>query len=333
MKFSIGDPVFVVSNQEEGRITEFIGNDMACIKTDTSTYHAYLSDLEHPYLRWFLSKKKDTMPVRYGDQIRSDKQHKRQSSLPEGFYIGFMPQFEWDGIDEQITHVRLYFFNQSDHDVRVTYTCMHQQNQVFQHQTELKRLDEFYAHNLGFEEISTNPTFQFQIQDKSDARLYLETELVLKPKKFFQFIDKLRHENKPIFHIPVFDFLKPKPKEEVYVRAVQKEKPIDPGFFNFEQAKRQQVYEVDLHIEKLVEKWHTLDASTMLHIQLTECQKALELAISTHQDRIIFIHGMGSGRLKKEVHLLLNQTSGVYKYVCDYDLRYGYGATEVFLKP
>ena len=333
MKFSIGDPVFVTTNQEEGRITDFIGNDMACIKTETASYHVYLSDLEHPYLRWFLAKKKDPAPIKFGDQILKEKNEKRQNALSEGFYIGFMPQFEWDGIDEHITHVRIYFFNQSDHDVSLTYTCWNQQSRLFQHQTEIKRLDEFYAHDVSFEEISTSPVFEFEIKDQQNDKLYLETEITLKPKKFFQCIDKLRHENKPIFHLPVFDFLKPKPKEEVFVHVSAQAKKEDPGFFSFEHAKKQQVYEVDLHIEKLVEKWYNLDAATMLHIQCTECRKALELAISTHQERIIFIHGMGSGRLKKEVHFILNQTSGVYKYVCDYDLRYGYGATEVFLKP
>ena len=59
MKFSIGDPVYIKSNDEEGKIIEFISNDMAKVKTnDGASYHVYLSDLEHPYLRWFLDKNK-----------------------------------------------------------------------------------------------------------------------------------------------------------------------------------------------------------------------------------------------------------------------------------
>jgi dsDNA-specific endonuclease/ATPase MutS2 len=70
----------------------------------------------------------------------------------------------------------------------------------------------------------------------------------------------------------------------------------------------------------------------MLDIQLKESQNALELAFATHQKSIVFIHGIGKGSLKTEIHTRLNQTKWVYKYVNEYNNKYGYGATEVFFR-
>ncbi|MBK7763914.1 MAG: hypothetical protein IPI46_11215 [Bacteroidetes bacterium] len=71
MKFSIGDPVYIKSNNEEGEIDEFIGSDMASVKVNNKLYHAFLDDLEHPYLRWFMKKipklKKDEYSCRSAD--------------------------------------------------------------------------------------------------------------------------------------------------------------------------------------------------------------------------------------------------------------------------
>jgi hypothetical protein len=333
MKFSIGDPVFVVSNKEEGVLIDFIGKDMACIKVGSSTYHAYLADLEHPYLRWFLEKKKQTTPVQYVDQLVTDKKYTKHASLNEGFYLGFMPEYVLEGMDEQVKKVKVYFFNESDHILQVSYVCRNQQESVFQLETELQLCTNFYVHDLSFEQLSTNPEFEFQFQDDRNPRLYLEISISLKPKKLFQYLDKIQFENKPIFHVPVFDFLREPERKEFMVHAVGgKNEEKTPSFFDFEKARKEQRYEVDLHIEKLVANWRTLSPGTMLEVQRTACQKALELAISTHQERMVFIHGMGSGRLKKEIHSILNQTKGVYKFVSDYDTRYGYGATEVFFQ-
>jgi len=47
---------------------------------------------------------------------------------------------------------------------------------------------------------------------------------------------------------------------------------------------------------------------------------------------LIVIHGIGKGVLKNEISGILNQTNGIQRYVNEYDIRYGYGATKVFFR-
>ena len=87
---------------------------------------------------------------------------------------------------------------------------------------------------------------------------------------------------------------------------------------------------MDLHIEKLVDRFNHLTNAEILQIQLSEFEKWLELAQLNHLPSMIFIHGVGKGKLKQEIHDLLKAKKGIKSFVNQYDEFYGYGATEVF---
>lgn len=64
-------------------------------------------------------------------------------------------------------------------------------------------------------------------------------------------------------------------------------------------------------------------------MQLSEFEKWYDLAVAHHQPNFIVIHGVGSGRLKEEIHELLKIRKEVKYFVNQYDPRFGYGATEI----
>jgi hypothetical protein len=86
--------------------------------------------------------------------------------------------------------------------------------------------------------------------------------------------------------------------------------------------------EVDLHIEELVESTAGLSNFEMLNIQLEKFEKELDKAMSSGVKKIVFIHGVGNGRLKQEIISILKATSGVTFHDAPYK-QYGYGATQV----
>ena len=89
--------------------------------------------------------------------------------------------------------------------------------------------------------------------------------------------------------------------------------------------------EVDLHIHQLVPKTRGLDNFEMLNIQLDTARYKITFAISKRIQRIVFIHGVGEGVLRYELHRLLKEYEGQLKfYDADYQ-KYGIGATEVYL--
>ena len=336
MKFSIGDPVYIKSNDEEGKIIEFISNDMAKVKADEGgSYHVYLSDLEHPYLRWFLDKnKKQKKTTNHIDQIFPEKKSTRQKQLPDGVYLVFFPIYVIDGMEERIDKVKIYFYNETENEYLAFYDCFLKNENLFSLETKIFPNQDFYMHDVKFEDIASAPNFKCRFIDTFNSQLDFENIISIKPKKLFDYINNIKFDNKAFFHVLLFDKIIPKPKKEVIVHQtmLKEVEKNEENHFTFKDALSKSKYVVDLHIEKLYINYKYLAPSEMLDIQLKEFQNALELAIATHQKSIVFIHGIGKGSLKNEIHLRLNQTKWVHKYVNEYNNKYGYGATEVFFR-
>lgn len=334
MKFSVGDPVYVKSNNEEGVIIEFIHPDMAVIKVDKKLYHAYLDDLEHPYLRWFTQKKVVKSTVKEIERLLPEKKDGRKRSLSQGIYLVFMPIFIFDELDDVVEKVKVYLYNETMHDIQFTYVCKSKNEVVFDLESNLKAESEFYLHDISFEVASQNPSFLYHFADSSNPKLDVEDVFGLKPKRFFDKIHEVKYQNKAFFYFLLCEKIMERTKIEVVKPDIKSIKMEDSSqvHFNFSQALKKSTYEVDLHIEKLYPNCSTLGASQILQIQLREFQKALDLAIATHQEALVLIHGVGKGVLKNEIHIILDQTKWVKRYVNQYDNRYGYGATEVFFQ-
>lgn len=94
---------------------------------------------------------------------------------------------------------------------------------------------------------------------------------------------------------------------------------------NKKQHRSQTVLKVDLHIELLTPNYHYMDNFEIVQIQLNECHKKIEKALNSNYQKLIIVHGIGTGVLKAEVHKLLNN------YKLRYYLSKDAGATEVML--
>ena len=90
--------------------------------------------------------------------------------------------------------------------------------------------------------------------------------------------------------------------------------------------------EVDLHIEKLTDKHSGMSNTAMLTLQLSTFQNNLDNAFATGMDEIIFIHGVGNGVLKKEIHKILSNNKNIKFFQDAQKEKFGYGATLVRLK-
>jgi dsDNA-specific endonuclease/ATPase MutS2 len=95
----------------------------------------------------------------------------------------------------------------------------------------------------------------------------------------------------------------------------------------FKKEKNEVIFEVDLHINQLVNSTRGLDNFDMLNLQLDTAKRKLDYAISKRIPKIVFIHGVGEGVLKSEL-IRLFQKYPVKFYDASYK-KYGLGATEV----
>lgn len=88
--------------------------------------------------------------------------------------------------------------------------------------------------------------------------------------------------------------------------------------------------EVDLHIEELTDDFSHLSNAEIVALQLARFTKELNHALTHHFKSIVFIHGVGNGRLKQALREELKNYPDVTFRDGDY-IKYGNGATEVVL--
>lgn len=92
------------------------------------------------------------------------------------------------------------------------------------------------------------------------------------------------------------------------------------------------VEEVDLHISELVDDSSGLSGREALDIQMARFTTALEGALKGKTKRIVFIHGIGNGKLKFELRKALDKKYPKLKYQDASFSEYGFGATMVIIR-
>lgn len=93
--------------------------------------------------------------------------------------------------------------------------------------------------------------------------------------------------------------------------------------------KEQDVAEIDIHIWELMDSHQHLSAEEMLKIQLSFFIKYLESAIVYNFCKIVFIHGVGNGRLKTEIRKIIQDSYSELSCKDAPIAQYGVGATVI----
>jgi hypothetical protein len=95
--------------------------------------------------------------------------------------------------------------------------------------------------------------------------------------------------------------------------------------------KKQDLIEIDLHINDLLDDIRGLSNGEILKIQLNKFEQIIQDYQAIKGQRIVFIHGVGNGVLKQEILKLL-KTKYKNMYYQDASFKeYGYGATMVII--
>ena len=88
--------------------------------------------------------------------------------------------------------------------------------------------------------------------------------------------------------------------------------------------------EVDLHIHMVVDQTRNLSNHDMVVLQLHHFEKTLTEARKKKLKKVVYIHGIGKGRLRNELRKRLKSMANCDFEDADYT-RYGLGATQVKL--
>jgi hypothetical protein len=338
MKFQVGDKVTVLHSNEEAEVVEMINDKMVLVDVRGVKFPAYIDQLDFPYFKRFSEKK--TQPNKkektFVDQLPVDKSKKTNNPM-DGCWLRVLPVSDTDEFgDEVVESLKIYLVNHTDQGLNFQYKLSYSGKPDFTLSNEVIASKDFYLHDVPFENLNDAPVFEFYFTllrpDKSKAA-HFEALLKLKAKQVFQRIDEIRKKGEASFAYKLFerfpDKLSEEEKPDYVPSSSHRNKLYDAreGRQHLEPPK----YEVDLHIEKLTPEWRGLSNFEMLTLQLNTFEKYLDLAIAHHQHNLIVIHGVGKGKLKDEIHEILKARREIKSFINQYDPRYGYGATEIFL--
>ena len=338
MKFEIGDKVIVLHSNEEAEVVEIINNKMVLVDVRGVKFPAYIDQLDFPYFKRFTEKKITPQPKqkKYIDQLPTEKKE-RIAKVATGIWLTFLPVFGSDEFgDDVVENLKIHLVNNSPQAYHFTYTLVYFGKEGFELKNEILAFQDFYLHDIAFENLNDNPTFEFDfsllLPDKAKAPNY-ERSLKLKPKQVFTKIEEIKQKGEATFSYKLFDQYPDKIEEE----KIDISNLSSRDYKIYEASKARQhlepaKYEVDLHIEKLSDNWKSLSNFEILTLQLQTFEKYFDLAIAHRLPSMIVIHGLGSGKLRDDIHEILRLKRQVKSFINQYDPRYGYGATEIFFQ-
>ncbi|MHA7130810.1 Smr/MutS family protein [Algoriphagus namhaensis] len=252
------------------------------------------------------------------EQIQEISPQKTSNEAP-GLHLAFLP------INDQ--QLSLYFVNSSKRDFLTRINATHGDNaQTLLAQSVQSGSAQKFDDRL-IKDLQTWPVFLIQclpIHPKLEREeTGFEKKLRVKAAQFFK--------NK--VQIPVLN------REGYLFTLTRENQDLDIRTLNEELAELKDSHEelsiqrppssVDLHIEELVSDPKGMSNSEMLKVQLTVFEKNLDQAIASGMDQISFIHGIGNGVLRKEIHKRLSQMKNINYFQDTQKDRWGYGATLV----
>ncbi len=340
MKFEIGDKVTVLHSNEDGEVVDIINDKMVMVDVRGVKFPAYTDQLDFPYFKQFTQQRKvpEKKPRTYIDQLPKEKKSSALAEKnPAGMWLMFLPKFETDEFGDDIVDLlKVHLINGTGTDYHFHYKINYFGKAGFELKNELFANQDFYLHDVPFEQLNDNPSFDCEFSlinpDKSKVD-YFETSLKLKPAQLFKRIEEIKLKGEPTFSYKLFETYPAKKEEE----KIEMSPLVTAGYKMYEASKARHHLPpartvVDLHIEKLTDEWDRLSNFEILTLQMKEFEKYFELAVAHRQPTVIFIHGLGTGRLRDEIHEQLRLKKEVKSFVNQYHPSYGYGATEIFLQ-
>lgn len=136
-----------------------------------------------------------------------------------------------------------------------------------------------------------------------------------------------RPDTIPEFGVEGYEFVL---EEKNEVAEAISEFDMSQSNFRIRQRKAKAPRVVDLHIEKLIDNPASIDAHAMLRIQLEHFERSISDVQLSQASSVVFIHGVGTGKLKREMQDRLRNYDFVSRFEAADPVKYGNGATVVF---
>lgn len=337
MKYQVGDKVLILHSNEQGEITDIINDKMVMVNVGGVNFPVYMDQIDFPYFRQFTSQKlfPQKKEKKYVDDVRKEKTPPHK--IVDGVWLSFLPVMDIDEFgDDVVEELKVHIINRTYHSYKFFYKLQFFGKSEFELKNQVNSFADFYLHDVPFADMSDSPVFTFEFSlmqpEKSKSDFY-EASIKMKPKQLFDKIEEIKKKGEATFSYRLFEHYPDKPPEEKFEKhslTTRREKIYAANEVREHLPPPRTV--IDLHIEKLMDDWHSLSNGEILNIQLKEFEKWYDLATAHRQSHLIVIHGVGSGRLRDEIHDVLRLKREVKSFINQYHPSFGYGATEIYFQ-
>jgi hypothetical protein len=337
MKYQVGDTVLILHSNEEAEVVEILSDKMLMVDAGGVQFPVYMDQVDFPYLRRFMNKKNE-LPRKqrqFVDDLKKEKAT-NEKRIEDGMWLTFLPVIDTDEFgDDVVEELKVHLVNRTATACSFDYKLAFFGKPEFELKNTIQPFEDFYLHDVPFEDLSDNPFFEFEFSllkpEKGKAEI-CTASIKLKPKQLFTKIEEIRTKNEASFSYRLFDTYPDKQSDEKFDIG-----SLASKYRVYDAAKAREHLEsprsvIDLHIEKLTDNWQHMSNLQIIAMQIKTFEKYYDLAIAHLQPSLIIIHGVGSGRLRDEIHDLLKHRKEVKTFVNQYDPRFGYGATEIFFE-
>lgn len=329
MKLRIGDKVRFLNETGEGVITRFKSKDMVFVEMHDG--------FEIPYLIKFL------VPVHTELILNPEVENMdviAESILSDCVYFIIEPDHE---LPLLVSDYKCYLFNSSSYNMSFTYsvkddryyqTLKHGELGAYQ-KVLLKQFKKDFLQEYQFHKIeclffkNTHYKNQFPIAEiLSINDRSLKENVLAKHNEFkhpvFAFVLKDDFTNAEIIEQQLNS------EDITRLKAIKEFKQVRKLSASARQKLKSLEKEVDLHIEELIDSHSGLTNAQILNIQVEHFEQELDTAMAGGLKKVVFIHGVGNGRLKQELISILKTLDGISYHDASYK-KYGFGATEVVI--
>lgn len=350
MNFRKGDKVKFLNDVGQGEIVRFQDKNIAIVLNEDGfeipVLMSELLKIEGEYT--FHDKSEDVESTEPAADIDSTIQETADDLEEDGLntdqkahvFFALVPENQKDMLSSDLN---VYLIN--DSNFRVLYTISKTEGE-FQSLYAYGSLEDNTKVNLDTlkrEQLNDYEELNFQLMFFRKGNYYLLNPVNktwnVKPSRFFKqntFTENdFFHENAFVYEVTETAINLADHISDEDIDKAKKEKERKESKKQFKSSKKENnesIEEIDLHIQELVDEYENLSNAEILDIQMSRFTTALEGGIIAGTRKMVFIHGLGAGRLKHEIQNTLKRKYPKLRYQDASFKEYGYGATMVMIK-
>ncbi len=353
MNFKEGDKVKFLNEAGGGYVSKIVSPSMVEVTTNDgfsipfSTTELLIVDDQGVASKFFdedfgaKPELEEVKEISNPHHVSSELFRRRSLDLKPGFYMAFVPQDQkWlmTGL------IDIYLINHSDYETVFSFYIKSEEQFENQDYDIIESHNKFLLNTIDREEINLWLKGHIQLiflKNKLDKIIApVNKSIQIKGAKFYQesnfkYVDIL-NANALIVEFIQMDY------QEMISKSPEQEKDEKPVQEPKAKIKKQKSLihnhkigsleaEVDLHISALLEDFKHLKPHEIVTHQMDYFNKTIEDAMLNQFQKVIYIHGIGNGTLKKKLKDELKDYEEIEVRDASFQ-QYGYGAIEVHIK-